>query len=294
MDHLARLLFHELADMVPEQREKLFAERQIAPELRAEVESLLSFDSDSASSLIDCVSDTAEDMLRSGDARQPSYCGPYRLIRLLGSGCMGAVYLAERTDGEIQQKVAVKVLRAGANRPSWRDRFLKERQFLANLNHPSIARVIDAGHTAEGQPYLVMEYVDGVAIDSYAAALDLRDKLALFLRVCDGVAHAHRQLIVHRDLKPSNILVDTAGQPKLLDFGIAKMLDETGDATQTVENAAVCVASVRLTDEPGESGNATAFPGAKPNRLLLDGRSHGAIVTGARLEEDLESFLHTS
>jgi serine/threonine protein kinase len=235
MDHLARLLFHELADLIPAEREKLFAERQIAPELRAEVESLLSFDSESASSLTDCVSDTADQMLRSGDAREFSYCGPYRLVRLLGSGGMGAVYLAERSDGEIQQKVAVKVLHAGASRPSWRDRFLRERQLLANLNHPCIARVIDAGHTAENQPYLVMEYVDGVAIDTYTATLDLRGKLALFLRVCDGVAHAHRQLIIHRDLKPSNILVDASGQPKLLDFGIAKMLDETGDATQTVE-----------------------------------------------------------
>src|SRR5947209_5421163 len=112
MDHRARLLFHELADMVPSEREKLLAERQIAPELRAEVESLLSFDSDSSASLTDCVSDTAEDMLRSGDARKLSYCGPYRLVRLLGSGGMGVVYLAERSDGEIQQKVAVKVLRA--------------------------------------------------------------------------------------------------------------------------------------------------------------------------------------
>src|SRR5689334_6997552 len=134
MDHRARLLFHELADLVPAEREKLLALRQIAPELRAEVESLLSFDSDSAS-LTNCVSETAEEMLRSGDARERSYCGPYRLIRLLGSGGMGAVYLAERTDGEIQQKVAVKVLRA--DRPAWRERFLKERQLLANLNHPS-------------------------------------------------------------------------------------------------------------------------------------------------------------
>src|SRR5579864_7083092 len=234
MDHRARLLFHELADLVPAEREKLLALRQIAPELRAEVESLLSFDSDSAS-LTNCVSETAEEMLRSGDARERSYCGPYRLIRLLGSGGMGDVYLAERSDGEIQQKVAVKVLRAGANRPAWRDRFLKERQLLASLNHPSIARVMDAGHASESQPYLVMEYVVGVPIDVYAAKIDLRDKITLFLRVCDGVAHAHRHLIIHRDLKPSNILVDSSGQPKLLDFGIAKLLDETGDATQTVE-----------------------------------------------------------
>src|SRR5581483_4331043 len=118
---------------------------------------------------------------------------------------------------------------------SWRSRFLKERQLLAGLNHPAIVRVLDAGHTADGRPYLVMEYVEGQAIDVYAAALDWRDRLTLLLRVCDGVSHAHRRLVVHRDLKPSNILVDASGQPKLLDFGIAKLMDESVDATQTVE-----------------------------------------------------------
>jgi serine/threonine-protein kinase len=235
MDHLARHLFHELADLPPSEREKLFAERRIAPEVRAEVESLLNFDSANDASLTERVASTAEEMLRSADGREPSQCGPYRLVRLLGEGGMGAVYLAERSDGEIQQKVAIKLLHAGAGRPAWRDRFLKERQLLASLNHASIAHLLDAGHTEDSGPYLVMEYVDGVPIDVHAAGIGLREKLTLFLRVCEGVSHAHRHLIIHRDLKPSNILVDASGQPKLLDFGIAKMLDETGDATQTVE-----------------------------------------------------------
>ena len=148
---------------------------------------------------------------------------------------MGSVYLAERTDGAIQQQVAVKLLAANRNRPEWRGRFLRERQLLASLHHSSIVHVIDAGHTEDGQPYLVMEYVEGQPIDEYAGGLDFRDRLQLFLRVCEAVAHAHNHLIIHRDLKPSNILVDGSGQPKLLDFGIAKLLDETGDATQTVE-----------------------------------------------------------
>jgi tetratricopeptide (TPR) repeat protein len=112
---------------------------------------------------------------------------------------------------------------------------MQERQLLADLNHPSIARLLDAGHNNDDQPYLVMEYVEGVAIDAYAASLNLREKLRLFLRVCEGVAHAHRHLIIHRDLKPSNILLDSSGQPKLLDFGIAKVLSDAEDATQTVE-----------------------------------------------------------
>ena len=148
---------------------------------------------------------------------------------------MGAVYLAERHDGEIECKVAIKLLRADADSPSRRERFLRERQLLAYLNHPSIARLLDAGHTADGRPWLAMEYVDGSAIDSYAASLSLPAKLTLVLSVCDSVSYAHRRCVIHRDLKPSNILVDSSGQPKLLDFGIAKLLDNTSDQTQTVE-----------------------------------------------------------
>src|SRR6266404_1454202 len=139
MDQRARLLFSELADLPPSEREKLFTERGIAPELRTEVESLLGFDSANDASLTERVVSTAEEMLRSRDGRELSQCGPYRLVRLLGEGGMGAVYLAERSDGEIQQTVAIKLLRAGAGRSSWRDRFLKERQLLASLNHASIA-----------------------------------------------------------------------------------------------------------------------------------------------------------
>jgi len=161
--------------------------------------------------------------------------GPYRLVSMIGQGGMGSVFLAERSDGEIQQRAAIKLLRADADRPSFRDRFLQERQLLANLNHPSIARLLDAGHTSGGQPYLIMEHIEGAPIDVYAAGLPVRERLALFLRVCEGVSHAHGRLIIHRDLKPSNILVDAAGRPKILDFGIAKLLDPEARSTQTFE-----------------------------------------------------------
>jgi serine/threonine protein kinase len=235
MNSEVRLLFHRLADLSPEERERAFQELGSGPELRAEVESLLKFDLAQDSDLTGSVSRAAVEALASEDARELSRCGPYRLDRLLGSGGMGAVYLAERSDGEVQQKVAVKLLRAGEHRAGLRQRFLKERQFLASLRHSSIVHMVDAGKTADGRPYLVMEYVDGTPIDVYASGIDLRRKLALFLHVCQGVSHAHQQLIIHRDLKPSNILVDATGQPKLLDFGIAKLLDETGDQTRTVE-----------------------------------------------------------
>lgn len=230
-----RRLFREVADTPLEKREIILAERGISADVRAEVESLLRYDSDSGESLTRRVGDVAQEAMTWSNGPASRYCGPYRLVHLLGSGGMGAVYLAERRDGEIEQKVAIKFLRADSDRPSWRDRFLRERQLLAYLNHSSIARLLDAGHTDDGRPYLVMEHVDGVAIDQYAAFLDLPARLRLFLLVCDGVSHAHQNLIVHRDLKPSNILVDSSGHPKLLDFGIAKLLDATTNQTRTVE-----------------------------------------------------------
>ncbi|WP_321472284.1 serine/threonine-protein kinase [uncultured Paludibaculum sp.] len=178
--------------------------------------------------------DVAPESLGFSASSSSDYCGPYRLIRLLGSGGMGAVYLAERTDGEIQQSVAIKLLRAGHDL-AWRAGFLREREILASLNHPSIVRVKDAGHTHTGQPFLVMEYVEGDPIDVYCAGLDLQRVVLLFLSVCDAVAHAHQHLIIHRDLKPSNILVDSSGHPKLLDFGIARLLESDGGTAQTQE-----------------------------------------------------------
>jgi serine/threonine protein kinase len=215
MDPLVRSLFHELVDLPQAERGRVFTERCISPELRAEVESLLRFDS-------------SEDHTH-------TLWGSYRPIRVIGSGGMGTVYLAERTDGEIIHKAAIKVLRTDVQRPAWRNKFLKERQLLAYLNHPSIVHLIDAGHTSDGQPYLIMEYVEGVPIDEYTANMELRDRLSLFLRVCDGIAHAHHRLIIHRDLKPSNILVDRSGQPKILDFGIGKLIGSQRDRTQTIE-----------------------------------------------------------
>ena len=235
MDPAVRQLFEALVGLSPSEQRKALDDRQIAPELRAEVESLLSFDAEHDHRVTAAVASAATDLL---DGHAPSASadwGPFRRLRHLGTGGMSSVYLAERSDGEIQQVVAVKVLHAGAGRPSWVDRFLQERQVLANMNHPGIARLIDAGRTPDGQPYLAMEFVDGVPIDKYAESLSGRDRLALFLRVCDAVAYAHRHLVIHRDIKPSNILVDRAGQPKLLDFGIAKSLDAPGDRTHTVD-----------------------------------------------------------
>ncbi|MDY7094610.1 MAG: serine/threonine-protein kinase [Acidobacteriota bacterium] len=157
--------------------------------------------------------------------RPPSRVGRYRLLEELGRGGMGVVYLAQRDDGTVEQEVAVKLLPTGAH-PAALDLFLRERQILADLEHPSIARLIDAGITPEAQPFLVMERVEGEPLDRHCDEhdLDLRKRVGLLIEVCAAVEAAHRRLIVHRDLKPSNILVTAQGRVKLLDFGIAKLL----------------------------------------------------------------------
>ena len=158
--------------------------------------------------------------------------GAYRLVRVLGTGGTGVVYLAERNDGTFTKCVAVKILSA-AFLPL-RDRFLRERQLLARLEHPNIARLLDAGSTADHQLYLVMEYVDGVPIDQYSVdrRLTVDARVALLQQVCGGVAHAHRNLVVHCDIKPENVLVTPDGTVKLLDFGIAHQLSPSGGVTR--------------------------------------------------------------
>src|SRR5688572_21378795 len=157
--------------------------------------------------------------------------GPYRIVRQLGQGGTARVYLAERDDGHFTQRVALKVLRPGHDSEIDQGRFRAERQILASLGHPAIARLLDGGVTGDGLPYLVMELIDGEPIDAYARtrALTLRARLELFLTVCDATQYAHRNLVVHRDLKPSNIMVTSDGQVKLLDFGLAKLLDAHAD-----------------------------------------------------------------
>ena len=153
--------------------------------------------------------------------------GPYKLVGIAGYGGMGAVYRASREDHEFQQQVAIKLIRAAAESPNTQQRFRQERQILARLSHPNIARLLDGGSTPEGVPYLVMEFIEGEPITAWCErqSLGVEQRLRIFLLVCEGVSAAHRERVVHRDIKPANILVTADGVPKLLDFGIAKMLD---------------------------------------------------------------------
>ncbi|HSS48989.1 MAG TPA: protein kinase [Thermoanaerobaculia bacterium] len=153
--------------------------------------------------------------------------GPYRVLSKLGHGGMGAVYLAARDAPGFTQKVALKLIKRGMDTDEIVRRFVAERQILASLAHPNIARLFDGGSTPDGRPYFVMEYVEGQPITAFAGdhKLSIEARLRLVLRLCRAVQHAHQSLVVHRDLKPANILVDAEGEPKLLDFGIAKLLD---------------------------------------------------------------------
>lgn len=201
-------------------------------ELVAEVESLLAHVGDDPFLDYSPVAVGREDENLTG--RQ---LGPYRLTGEIGHGGMGTVYLAERVDGTYQGQVAVKAVRRGMDTEELLRRFRTERQILASLNHPNIARLLDGGALPDGRPYLVMEYVEGRRIDRYCddEGLNTAERIRLFLQVCDAVSFAHQRLVVHRDIKPPNILVDASGRPKLLDFGIAKLLapDEDAPATET-------------------------------------------------------------
>jgi eukaryotic-like serine/threonine-protein kinase len=159
--------------------------------------------------------------------------GPYLVEREIGRGGMGEVYLARRADEEFEKRIALKIVRRGVSESEMIARFRQERQILARLEHPNIVRLLDGGTTPEGIPYLAMDYVEGMPITEYCEknALDVKARCRLMLPVCDAVAHAHRNLVIHRDLKPANILVTAEGSPRLLDFGIAKLIDTNGEDT---------------------------------------------------------------
>ncbi len=161
--------------------------------------------------------------------------GPYRVLGLLGRGGMGSVWRAQRADGLFEREVALKLVHPGLLSTTLHERFARERQILAALAHPHIARLLDAGVAEDGQPYLALELVEGAPLDRYCDdhQLPLRQRLALLIQVLQAVQHAHQNLVIHRDLKPANILVDAAGQARLLDFGIAKLLQQEGSAAET-------------------------------------------------------------
>ena len=257
-------LFATLVECPPSRRAERLAELDLDdPALAAELRSLLDA-ADKAQGFLSrsprpCASTRTEPA-----AVMPEiigqHIGPYRVERALGHGGMGTVYLAERADGQYRQQVALKLIQSGFHQKQRIQRFRAERQILAQLTHPYIARLLDGGSLEDGQPYLVMEYIRGEPLDRYCHrnALKTRQRLELFVKVCEAVAHAHGQGVVHRDLKPANILVTADGTPKLLDFGIAKLLAETSGERLTL---------------PGQSPMTPGY--AAPEQL------HGEVITHA-------------
>ncbi|HKE29344.1 MAG TPA: protein kinase [Bryobacteraceae bacterium] len=241
-------LFFQAADLSPrEQARFLDAMCGANDELRREVESLLAADRKNGQGVVAAV-ESAAALLFDPDALTPrgdsqdlagQRLGPYRVVREIGRGGMGAVYLATRDDDQYRKQVAIKVVKRGMDSAEVLGRFRHERQILANLDHPFIARLLDAGTTSDGRPFLVMDYVEGVPVDVFCRQLALRvkDRLLLFVRISEAVSHAHRNLVVHRDLKPGNIFVTADGSPRLLDFGVAKLFSpeaDRGSATATM------------------------------------------------------------
>ncbi|MBX3727181.1 MAG: protein kinase [Xanthomonadales bacterium] len=231
--------FDTLVELSPAQREqRLKSLHDADPALAGQVRRLLAADQGDDGPLDRAVVEAVPEVA-SGDTRPAlmpgDTVGPWRLVAAIGEGGMGEVWRARRDDGAFQREVAVKLLKRGLDTEALLRRFRQERDILARLDHPGIVRLLDAGTTADGRPWYAMEQVDGLPLREHAAhqGLDVRERVALVARIADAVAYAHAHLVVHRDLKPSNVLVDATGQPRLLDFGIAKLLEPTAGQTLT-------------------------------------------------------------
>ncbi|HKD18793.1 MAG TPA: serine/threonine-protein kinase, partial [Thermoanaerobaculia bacterium] len=228
----AKRVLGEALERPPAERTRFIAEACAGDEeLRRDVESLAEAAEDSGGILDDPVAAADAAPFRAHDSRAGERIAAYELVRELGEGGMGTVFLARRADDQFRKEVAIKLVRPGMASELVLQRFRSERQILASLEHPHIARLIDGGTTAAGEPYFVLEYVEGEPLIEYCdrRALSTFERVRLFGEVCKAVHYAHQNLVVHRDLKPGNILVTAEGDPKLLDFGIAKLLQPSGD-----------------------------------------------------------------
>jgi serine/threonine protein kinase/tetratricopeptide (TPR) repeat protein len=290
---LAADILADALELPHEERARFLAERcGDGSELRAIVERLVAaHDTADPAFLRGLDERTIRTVVESADDALDGV-GPYRFVREIATGGMGQVFLAERRDGQFDQQVAVKVLKRGMDSDAILARFLRERQIVAGLEHPNIARLIDGGIAEDGRPYFVMEYVAGLPITRYCdeRRLTIDERLDLFSTVCRAVEYAHRRLIVHRDLKPSNILVTQDGQPKLLDFGIARLLaaDETDGAGEPLTIGAPMLtpeyaAPEQLRNEPVTTAADVYSAGAVLYELLCGRRPLGRADAVARM-----------
>jgi tetratricopeptide (TPR) repeat protein len=287
-------IFDEAVDLPPDERGVFLDAACDDRALRGEVERMLAAD---GAGLLE---ESALALVSRG-AREPEAgrrLGRYRLLEEVGRGGMGAVFAAVRDDGEFEQKVAVKLIKGGLHSSAIARRFRHERQILASLEHPHIARLLDGGVSDDGAPFYVMEFVEGRPIDDYCRArgLDAPARLELFRQVCAAVSYAHGRLIVHRDLKPSNILVTEDGQVKLLDFGIAKVLSQTDDgARQTATQLGMMTPDYaspeQFRGEPATTATDVYSLGVVLYELLTGERPYD--LRGLRLDEMLRAVCET-
>jgi tetratricopeptide (TPR) repeat protein/tRNA A-37 threonylcarbamoyl transferase component Bud32 len=291
-DRVSRLL-DEALDKPPAEWPALLDARCAGdPALRTEVEALLAADQHAEGFMEQPAVEDAgllteaglsEAAPAEGDGRR---IGAWRVVGELGRGGMGTVYLVERADGQFKQRAALKLLRGGFDRAEFRERFLRERQILARLSHSGIARLLDGGLDGDGTPYFVLECVEGRPITAYGdePPLGLEGRLALFRQVCEAVEYAHAQLVVHRDLKPSNILVTPRGEVKLVDFGIAKLLDEDAAGGALTATTARALTPAYAAPEQFLGGAVTVATdvyqlGLVLYELLTGTRAYGAAAT---------------
>ena len=285
-----RECFDELVELSPPQRERWFATHPLDPSLREELLSMLAADAReapflaaSAAALIDRYTPHQED----GAGLIGSNVGPYRLIEVLGQGGTSVVFRAQRASGAGTQTVALKLLRTGLFSADGQRRFRREQGVLAQLSHPSIASLVDGGITEAGIPYIAMEFVDGVPITQYAnaKALGLRARLSLLVKVCRAIDSAHRALVVHRDLKPSNVLVNADGEIKVLDFGIARLLD--GDEHQMTQTNTIALTPGYAAPEQYRPGPVTTATDIFALGILLGELLTGRLLQSAHTRSDL-------
>ncbi|MGH7573646.1 MAG: protein kinase domain-containing protein [Longimicrobiales bacterium] len=292
-------VFADALEQPPETRSAFVAARcGHRPEVRAAVERLLEAESAAEPEFMKGLDPAARAAAIRAFESPPDHVGSFRLIREVGRGGMGQVFLADRADGQFEQRVAIKLLKRGMDSDAILARFFRERQILAALNHPNIARLVDGGIAEDGRPYVAMEHVEGKPITRYCDEhrLSIDERLALFCRVCLAVEYAHRNLIVHRDLKPSNILVTPDGEPKLLDFGIAKVLSpDRLDADTTTLTAAGTrmftpeyAAPEQFRDHAITTSADVFSLGAVLYELLAAHRPFGARHNATRSERQLE------
>ena len=287
-------LYSAALDVDTGNRENFLKAACFDPRTRAEVESLILAHTESEGFLEDL---SAAKVIQNSFQKTLSdkligqVIDKYRVIREIGRGGMGIVFLAEHET--FRHEVAIKIIKRGMDSEAIIERFLRERQILASLSHPFIAKLLDGGTISDGLPFFVMEFVDGVAIDEYCVGRKEKEIVELYRKVCSAISFAHQKLVVHRDLKPSNILIDNAGEPKLLDFGIAKLLDAT-EADETQPHQRVLTPRYASPEQCSGAMVGTAsdvFSLGKILSELLGKSSEGADKVSQRLSGDIEIIV---